>query len=87
MSNTYKVQGNNIIKANNKGNNTVQQNDINWSKRILGNEALTHIKMKTKRELLAPKIRLENKPLSAKALTIIFRLLYSADSTQSISNI
>jgi hypothetical protein len=74
------------MKANNKGSNTVQQNDINWSKRILGNEALTHIKMKTKRELFAPKIRLENKPLSAKALTKFFMLLYSADNTQSISN-
>ena len=28
------------------GNNIVQQNDINWSKRILGKEALTHINKK-----------------------------------------
>ena len=28
------------------GNNTVQQKDINWSKRILGKEALIQIKIK-----------------------------------------
>ena len=28
------------------GNKTVQQKDINWSKRILGKEALAHIKIK-----------------------------------------
>ena len=32
-----------MIKAITTGNKTVQQNDINWSKRILGKEALTHI--------------------------------------------
>jgi hypothetical protein len=53
-SKTYKVQGNKTIKANNKGNNTVQQNDINWSKRILGNEALTHININTNIELFNP---------------------------------
>ena len=35
------------MKANTIGNKTVQQKDINWSKRILGNEALTHIKVNT----------------------------------------
>ena len=75
------------MKANNKGNNTVQQNDINWSKRILGNEALTQIKTKTKKELFAPKIRLYHRPLSAKALTKFLILLYSGDTTHSISNI
>jgi hypothetical protein len=35
-------QGINTINANKIGNNTVQQKDINWSKRILRNEALTH---------------------------------------------
>ena len=38
--------GINIMNANNIGNNTVQQNDINWSKRILGNDALTHMNSK-----------------------------------------
>lgn len=39
------------------GNNTVQQKDINWSKRILGNEALTHIKVKINIELFTPKLK------------------------------
>ena len=41
----YKIQGKAIIKAIIKGNSMVQQNDINWSYRILGNEALTQIKI------------------------------------------
>lgn len=41
----YKTQGNNIIKAITNGNSMVQQNDINWSYRILGNEALAQIKI------------------------------------------
>lgn len=45
------------MKANTMGNNTVQQKDINWSKRILGNEALTHIKVKINIELFTPKLK------------------------------
>ena len=51
IPNIYNKQGINIIKANKIGNNTVQQNDINWSKRILGNEALTQININTIIEL------------------------------------
>lgn len=36
----YNKDGINNINANKIGSNTVQQKDINWSKRILGNEAL-----------------------------------------------
>ena len=43
MSKLYTTQGNNTMKAITIGNKIVQENDINWSKRILGNEALTHI--------------------------------------------
>ena len=57
IPNIYNKQGINIIKANKIGNNTVQQNDINWSKRILGNEALTHIKVKINIELFTPKLK------------------------------
>lgn len=46
MSKLYIIQGTNIIKAITTGNNIVQENNINWSKRILGKEALTHIKTK-----------------------------------------
>lgn len=42
IPNMINRQGINTINANKTGNNTVQQKDINWSKRILGNEALTH---------------------------------------------
>ena len=39
------------------GNNTIQQKDINWSKRILGKEALTHIKTKIITHDLNPKLK------------------------------
>jgi len=38
------------------GNKTVQQKAISWSKRILGKEALTHIKIKIKIELFNPRL-------------------------------
>jgi len=40
IPNIYNKQGINIIKANKIGNNTVQQNDINWSNLILGKRLL-----------------------------------------------
>ena len=55
ISKLYCIQGTNIIKAIIKGNSTVQQNDINWSKRILGKEALAQINIKIITELLNPK--------------------------------
>ena len=58
----YNTQGTSIIKANNIGNKTVQQNPINWSKRILGKEALTHIKINTKAALFNPKLKPYNNP-------------------------
>ena len=45
------------MKANTIGNNTVQQNDINWSKRILGKEALAQIKVNIITELFNPKLK------------------------------
>lgn len=62
ISNWNNIQGIKIIIANNKGNKTVQQNDINWSNLILGNEALTHMKRKTNIELFNPILIPENKP-------------------------
>ena len=44
------------MNANTIGNKTVQQKDINWSKRILGKDALTQIKVKINKELLNPKL-------------------------------
>lgn len=44
------------MKAMTKGNNIVQQNDINWSNRILGKEALTQIKTKIIIQAFSPKL-------------------------------
>jgi len=62
ISKLYCIQGINIINAIIIGNNTVQQKDINWSKRILGNEALTHIKTKIIIEDFNPKLTPYNNP-------------------------
>lgn len=57
MSKLYKMQGNSIIKAITKGNSIVQQNDISWSYRILGNEALAHININAITQDFNPKVR------------------------------
>ena len=46
ISKLYNTHGIKIMKAKRIGNSTVQQKDISWSKRILGNDALTQIKEK-----------------------------------------
>lgn len=56
------IQGINIINANKIGNITVQQNDINWSKRILGKDALAQINVKIIIELFRPKVKPYNNP-------------------------
>jgi hypothetical protein len=63
MLNIYNTAGTNIIKANSIGNKTVQQNPINWSKRILGNDALTQINKNTIAEAFTPKLILYIKPV------------------------
>ncbi len=62
ISKPYKTQGINIIKAITIGNNTVQQKAINWSKRILGKEALAQINVKIKKEDFIPILRPYNNP-------------------------
>jgi len=57
ISKPYSTQGTKITNPKITGNNTVQQKLINWSKRILGNEALAQIMVKTKMELFIPKVR------------------------------
>jgi len=57
ISKLYKIQGTKITKAITIGNNTTQQKDINWSKRILGNEALAHIKTKIIKQDFIPKLK------------------------------
>ena len=41
------MQGTNTINAITIGSSIVQENDISWSKRILGKEALTHMNTNT----------------------------------------
>lgn len=62
IENTFNKQGYNIIKAITKGNKIVQQKDINWSYRILGNEALAHIKTNIITQDLNPKVKLYRHP-------------------------
>ena len=62
MSKLYITQGTKTIKAITIGNNIVQENDISWSKRILGKEALTHIKTKIIIHAFSPSVRPKNIP-------------------------
>lgn len=62
ISKLYCIHGSNMINEITKGNKIVQQKDINWSKRILGNEALTHIKMKIIIHDFRPKLIPYNSP-------------------------
>ena len=57
ISKLYKIQGTKTTKAITIGNNIVQQKDINWSKRILGKEALTHIKTKIITQVFNPRLK------------------------------
>ena len=57
ISKLNNIQGIKITKAITIGNNMVQQKDINWSKRILGNEALAHINTKIIIQDFTPKVK------------------------------
>ena len=52
------------IKAIIIGNSIVQQKDINWSKRILGRDALTQMKTNIKKHVFKPSIRLNMTPFN-----------------------
>lgn len=56
------MQGTNTIKAITIGNSIVQEKDINWSKRILGKEALTHMKVKIIMQDLIPIVKPDISP-------------------------
>ena len=51
----YTIQGINITYAITTGNKTVQHTDINWSKRILGKEALTQMNTNIKKDVFIAK--------------------------------
>ena len=82
----YNKDGINIINANKIGNNTVQQNDINWSKRILGNDALTQMKINTIIELFIPKVKPDNNPSTEELVNNSLNAKYSDDTIHSILN-
>ena len=62
MSKLYIIQGTRTIKAITTGSNIVQEKDINWSKRILGKEALTHINIKIIIQDFKPIVKPDNTP-------------------------
>ena len=62
ISQLYNRQGIKNIKAITIGNRIVQQKDINWSNRILGKDALVHIKINIIIQDLRPKVNPYNNP-------------------------
>ena len=62
ISKLYNIQGTKITNAITIGNKTVQQKDINWSKRILGKDALAHINTNIIIQDLTPKVKPYNNP-------------------------
>lgn len=56
ISKLYRIQGTSIIKPIMTGSKTVQQNDINRSNLIRGNDARAHIKTKIIIQVFSPKI-------------------------------
>ena len=62
ISKLYTIQGINTINAITIGKSIVQENDINWSKRILGKEALTQINTKIIIQDLNPMIKPDKIP-------------------------
>ena len=74
------------MKANTIGNNTVQQNDINWSKRILGKEALTQMKINIIIELFNPKLKPYNNPSIIGLLKKLAKYFCIKNNQESINN-
>lgn len=59
------------MMAKTRGNRTVQQNDISWSKRILGILGRTHINMKASIQTLIPKDTPEKIPSNIVAFSCL----------------
>jgi len=62
ISKLYITQGTNTINEITIGNKIVQEKDINWSKRILGKEALTHMNIKIIIHVFTPMVKPDNIP-------------------------
>ena len=74
ISKLYKIHGTKITKAITIGKVTVQQKDINWSKRILGKEALAHININIIIQDFRPKVKPYNHPSNKGSKIIIWWL-------------
>jgi len=57
ISKLYMMHGTSTMNAITIGNSMVQEKDINWSKRILGKEALTHMNINIIIQDLTPRVR------------------------------
>lgn len=76
-----------MINAKLRGNRTVQQNPINWSNLILGNEALHQINVNTNNELFNPKLTPYNRPSITELFKkFVYKDCTSTNVTQSIKN-
>ena len=87
MSKLYNTQGVSIRKAITIGNKIVQQNNINWSKRILGKEALAQINVNIIKELFNPKLNPYSNPSIIELFKkSVYKDCTSTNVTQSIKN-
>ena len=68
------------MKAITIGSNTVQQKDINWSKRILGKEALAHMKTNIIIQVFKDNQKLKNIPLNI-GLNKLYLYTYHIDTS------
>jgi len=75
ISKLYTTHGIKTIKAITTGNRIVQENDISWSKRILGNDALTHMKVNIIAQDFIPKAKPDKSPSRA-GLDIVWNTLW-----------
>lgn len=71
ISKLNNIQGIKITKAITIGNKIVQQKDINWSKRILGKDALVQIKTKIMIQDFIPKAKEYSNPSSKGSVNIL----------------
>ena len=71
ISKLYIIHGTNTMNAITIGSKIVQENDINWSKRILGKDALTHINTNINALVLIAKFKGEEEIFIIKSKKIV----------------
>lgn len=84
ISKLYIIHGIKIINAIIIGNNIVHEKDISWSKRILGKDALTHIKVNTIKLAFSPKDKPYIAPSTIGDSVILLKIkIWSVESKDS----